>query len=1050
MPRASIRVSVRLCPSAGEKLPRTDLCTSRHAYGLRSSEIANLPEVNPQGSVRHGLFADHVGAGGTTIWAAATSGGETVTVHLLACMLARIWRRDEAVSIWSELVDARKVRLEEHIAASEFECSLSNLTASRIDISRAQLDAWDASARQVLETRLTGTALQQTQLRLLVDNISLPISPQGSLYNTVVNTAAQALQALDCLVRGVPQQIDKGSVLLGLSSWHLYPDVLVASTNTHIRQGDGLIASGGIITIGLESKDGDSCGVSWSLPLAQAKYYGDPVLAKRHLGVEQSRVPFQELQLVVLGSILSQWDEPSLDLDKQMEYIQRLSIAVRGTMKETVVNDAWYRTDAKGFDWLHSLGDVAETYSRSKGVTRTQMSRLVALGKRRCIEFLGPRKSRLPPIFGLANFQILMKALNSANERIQFLTSWADKELDPDILPDAVILYYPDGEYERVRCTRLVNATPSSRDKRKLNQDAGVGHAVTWTLSGDKDDDPYNFDNPKEFLNRCMIPSGPGEPPALHRILCGDVHSAVIYVPLSGSLNSFKNDITIPQFFHCIDEGNFPMDRIAEAIGLVCKDPAYRRYFESLNALTVAAKVFSHLRGARTHLAVINRPVTQAQWWTELQSPSPLFLESMFSCIAYFETGMLDINPRTIGSRTFAICHDTSIFVAASLLNDPAETTSEVGVERLVVCDHDSEACDIGIARMQAVSIDSWVELLDQPTETAVVRAYKNPIARLAALALAMRKSANVRVVRGDPCWACIGDAWTTWEAAMALIASLEAEDSTGDNDSASIGRGEETEEEQEQEAQEEDEIDVHYGTPQDNEEEGPYALNPPASDLWQQLQGPGKKAPAIALITQAALDPRLVRLLVLPRHEELMRGRKGLAQDGSQGVNSVLVVALALESDIDQIAPVEHQHATLVARDVQHRLQSIDSDPPRVASAIDPAELAEESGHFGVFRESAPSVLAAGEAELVHVVRSHEACVLFGQQLDYLADEGVDDFEHLVRRGLADVLVYSVTHALELGTLEALNFAPSDEIIAVKSRHLGAQLTLHDLRCKT
>ncbi|KAK6853992.1 hypothetical protein PG995_010804 [Apiospora arundinis] len=772
------------------------------AYGLRSSEIANLPEVNPQGSVRHGLFADHVGAGGTTIWAAATSGGETVTVHLLACMLARIWRRDEAVSIWSELVDARKVRLEEHIAASESECSLSDLTASRIDISRAQLDAWDASARAWLQCADTAKALQQTQLRLLVDNISLPISPQGSLYNTVVDTAAQALQALDCLVRGVPQQIDKGSVLLGLSSWYLYPDVLVASTNTHIRQGDGLIASGGIITIGLESKDGDSCGVSWSLPLAQAKYYGDPVLAKRHLGVEQSRVPFQELQLVVLGSILSQWDEPSLDLDKQMEYIQRLSIAVRGTMKETVVNDAWYRTDAKGFDWLHSLGDVAETYSRSKGVTRTQMSRLVALGKRRCIEFLGPRKSRLPPIFGLANFQILMKALNSANERIQFLTSWADKELDPDILPDAVILYYPDGEYERVRCTRLVNATPSSRDKRKLNQDAGVGHAVTWTLSGDKDDDPYNFDNPKEFLNRCMIPSGPGEPPALHRILCGDVHSAVIYVPLSGSLNSFKNDITIPQFFHCIDEGNFPMDRIAEAIGLVCKDPAYR------------------------------------------------------SCIAYFETGMLDINPRTIGSRTFAICHDTSIFVAASLLNDPAETTSEVGVERLVaisvydrakwvadvdilessgwncieqsiVCDHDSEACDIGIARVQAVSIDSWVELLDQPTETAVVRAYKNPIARLAALALAMRKSANVRVVRGDPCWACIGDAWTTWEAAMALIASIEAEDSTGDNDSASIGRGEETEEEQEQEAQEEDEIDVHYGTPQDNEEEGPYALNP-------------------------------------------------------------------------------------------------------------------------------------------------------------------------------------------------------------------------------
>ncbi|KAK8137232.1 hypothetical protein PG984_005172, partial [Apiospora sp. TS-2023a] len=301
-----------LFQSAWPKVP-----SLTQAYGLRSSEIAKLPEVNPQGSVHQGLFADHVGADGTTIWAAATSGERP-----LACTCSL------AVSIWSELVDARKALLEEQIAASESTYNVSDLTASRIEISRDQLDAWDGSARAWLQCADTAKALQQTQLRLLVDNITLPISPHKSLYSTVMDTAIKALQALDWLVRGVPQQIDNGAVLLGLSSWHLYPDILMASTNTHIKQADNLIASGGIITIGLENKDGKFGGVFWSLPLAQAKYYGDPFIAKRCLGVEQSRVSFDELQLVIIGRIMGDWEEPSLGTEKLMEFIQRLSIAV--------------------------------------------------------------------------------------------------------------------------------------------------------------------------------------------------------------------------------------------------------------------------------------------------------------------------------------------------------------------------------------------------------------------------------------------------------------------------------------------------------------------------------------------------------------------------------------------------------------------------------------------------------------------------------------------------------------------------------------------------
>ncbi|OTB13474.1 hypothetical protein K445DRAFT_44822, partial [Daldinia sp. EC12] len=252
------------------------------AYGLRASEIAKLPEVNPRATARHGIFEEHVGADGTTIWAAATSGKETITMHLLACMLARIWTREQAVSIWSELVEYRKNLLQKTIEGCEAGFNVSDLTASRIEISRDQLDAWDASARSAwLQTADDGKMLQQTQFRLLVDNITLPVSTHSTLYTAVTEAWVKALEALENLIEGIPQQISDGAVLLGLSSWHLYPDLLLARTNQYVRQEDALISSGGIITIGLESKEDNGKGVFWSLPLAQARYYGDPVITKR-------------------------------------------------------------------------------------------------------------------------------------------------------------------------------------------------------------------------------------------------------------------------------------------------------------------------------------------------------------------------------------------------------------------------------------------------------------------------------------------------------------------------------------------------------------------------------------------------------------------------------------------------------------------------------------------------------------------------------------------------------------------------------------------------
>lgn len=116
-------------------------------YGLRASEISANPVINPTGTASDGPWASHIGLDGTSIWAAATSGRSGVQVHLLACILARVWSNPEAVSVWSELVAARKAQLQELLKEDQFH--MGHLMASRIEIGLEKLAEWDASARAV-------------------------------------------------------------------------------------------------------------------------------------------------------------------------------------------------------------------------------------------------------------------------------------------------------------------------------------------------------------------------------------------------------------------------------------------------------------------------------------------------------------------------------------------------------------------------------------------------------------------------------------------------------------------------------------------------------------------------------------------------------------------------------------------------------------------------------------------------------------------------------------------------------------------------------------
>jgi hypothetical protein len=234
-------------------------------------------------------------------------------------MLARFWSAQEATSIWVEIVDARKQNLRERDDHFDF----PEIAALQATITRDQLAEWDASARAWLRTADHVRSKQQTQLGLIVENIQLDVSEKPNTYESVIHAWTTAMTTIDKLVGGVAQSTQNGSVLLGLSAWHLYPDMAVYENGyTEVKQEDPLISIGGLLTIGLENAPHTDGGVRWSLPLAKLRYYGEPVIPSRKLDSRSDYVSFRQVMFNALGSLMSQWQ---ISTEEQEDVLEQIS-----------------------------------------------------------------------------------------------------------------------------------------------------------------------------------------------------------------------------------------------------------------------------------------------------------------------------------------------------------------------------------------------------------------------------------------------------------------------------------------------------------------------------------------------------------------------------------------------------------------------------------------------------------------------------------------------------------------------------------------------------
>jgi hypothetical protein len=107
------------------------------AYGERASQIASSKDSGFAGTSASGIFDDFAGLDGTSLWAAATSSYEALCLHLLACILARIWSASQATSIWYEVIEERRKELVS--LSSDDPLSLSNIAAARLELTREDL-----------------------------------------------------------------------------------------------------------------------------------------------------------------------------------------------------------------------------------------------------------------------------------------------------------------------------------------------------------------------------------------------------------------------------------------------------------------------------------------------------------------------------------------------------------------------------------------------------------------------------------------------------------------------------------------------------------------------------------------------------------------------------------------------------------------------------------------------------------------------------------------------------------------------------------------------
>jgi hypothetical protein len=467
-------------------LPKTPTLIT--AYGARVSEILPLIDSSSEDITVTSLFGQQLGADGTTIWAAATSGDGAVPVHLLACLLARTWSGPQATSIWAQIVAERKKEIADGYENGTIK-DYPTLAAFRQEITRQQLAEWDASARAWVQAADDIKGKDLDSLRLIISDLNLPVESGIDLYKNVTKVWHSSMVTIENLLKGIPQTVYNGATLVGISSWHILPDIISFKPKMkEIKHNDKLVPRGGVLTVGLQyvPRDGDSdddsstsnggngpLGVFWSLSLAHLKFYGPPVKVSRSLGLNASRVSFDHFLLVALGSLSSCLNMSLIEcstlliaiwtyLDEtasrdptrcpeqagQPQSSGSLHGPIDAEVPSTICISAQDKIDASSFirrresNWIKLFYEASTTLLESENVDQEIACMLANCGRRRGKAFW----SNFDPanrLFGLYNPRTVIPLLKDTQSQINILRLLAQRSKTTTTHESLVLIRYP-------------------------------------------------------------------------------------------------------------------------------------------------------------------------------------------------------------------------------------------------------------------------------------------------------------------------------------------------------------------------------------------------------------------------------------------------------------------------------------------------------------------------------------------------------------------------------------------------------------------------------
>ncbi|KAK4043121.1 hypothetical protein C8A01DRAFT_13315 [Parachaetomium inaequale] len=427
------------------------------AYGTRASEIARSAKANPKGEASsYGPFVDQIGADATTLWAAATSGHAAIQCHLLACMLARIWDAPEATSLWDEIITRRKMEVAAQLEA-EGELDQDLMRAAAEQFPRDDLADWDASCRAWLRVADAEKAVQQTKLRLIINNLDLPVNTKPDTYESVLAAWTGAMEGLESLVGGTPLAAQSGGLLLGLMSWHLYPDLeCLAATMPRVELGDHLFAEKGLLTIGLEpAPDREARSVYWSLPLARLRYYGLPVTKFSSTRTsDRDRLTVDELLFAWFCAYIKGWDsDASIPSGAVIEYAGDVALRLHNALAHELSGTLAGHGPSQS--WLLLLSRIAAKWAASLDQRRAQSLR--NLGRKFCCCFA---EAPFQNIFTVNTYLEVALKLEDKVRLLREIATRLDSQEDPTEEYKYLIIYLYDYGGKRRPSFEIATACP--------------------------------------------------------------------------------------------------------------------------------------------------------------------------------------------------------------------------------------------------------------------------------------------------------------------------------------------------------------------------------------------------------------------------------------------------------------------------------------------------------------------------------------------------------------------------------------------------------------